>query len=78
MQKNSLKILIPLIIIVLITAFPWLYEIKTKAGIDLIPAIHTGPFLEKHTYGLVRCEWLYPYHCPQLPNLFRPVSADNN
>lgn len=48
---------------VLVAAFPWLYEIKTKAGIDISRSRHAGTFLEKHTHGLFRCEWLYPYHC---------------
>ncbi len=48
---------------VLVAAFPWLYEVKTKAGIDISHSRHAGPFLEKHTYGLFKCEWLYPYHC---------------
>lgn len=48
---------------VLVAAFPWLYEIKTKAGIDISPKYHAGTFFEKHTNGLFRCEWLYPYHC---------------
>ncbi|MEH1767834.1 MAG: hypothetical protein V7K76_26760 [Nostoc sp.] len=51
------------IITVLVLAFPWLYEIKTKAGIDISPGRHAGTFFEKHTYGLFKCEWLYPYHC---------------
>ncbi|MBG1240248.1 hypothetical protein [Nostoc sp. NZL] len=51
------------VIAVLVVAFPWLYEIKTKAGIDISPGRHTGTFFEKHTRGLFRCEWLYPYHC---------------
>ncbi|MBH8563273.1 hypothetical protein I8748_13935 [Nostoc sp. CENA67] len=48
---------------VLVAAFPWLYEIKTKAGINILPNHHAGTFLEKHTHGLFKCEWLYPYHC---------------
>ncbi|MEH2261805.1 hypothetical protein [Nostoc sp.] len=48
---------------VLVIAFPWLYEIKTKAGIDISPNRHAGTFFEKHTHGLFKCEWLYPYHC---------------
>ena len=47
----------------LVVAFPWLYEIKTKAGIDISPGRHAGTFFEKHTRGLFKCEWLYPYHC---------------
>ncbi|MFW9264619.1 hypothetical protein [Nostoc sp. CALU 546] len=50
-------------IAVLVVAFPWLYEIKTKAGIDISRSRHAGTFFEKHTHGLFRCEWLYPYHC---------------
>lgn len=53
-----------IIIALLIAAFPWLYEIKTKAGIDIAPGIHAGPVLEKYSHGLVKCEWLYPYYCP--------------
>ncbi|MEH2295026.1 hypothetical protein [Nostoc sp.] len=48
---------------VLVVAFPWLYEIKTKAGIDILPERHAGTFFEKHTHGLFKCKWLYPYHC---------------
>ncbi len=73
----SFTIVFPLVIIFLIAAFPWLYEIKTKAGIDLVPGIHAGTFLEKYTHGLVKCEWLYPYSCAS--HLARqPASADNN
>lgn len=53
------------VIVLLISAFPWLYEIKTKAGIDIVPGIHTGPVLEKYSGRIVKCEWLYPYHCPR-------------
>ncbi len=63
-QRVSLKILrFLLIIALLIAAFPWLYEIKTKAGIDIVPGNHAGPFFEKYTYGIVKCEWFYPYDC---------------
>ncbi|MEH2170768.1 MAG: hypothetical protein V7K41_29770 [Nostoc sp.] len=51
------------VIAILVVAFPWLYEIKTKAGIDISPGRHAGTFFEKHTRGLFKCEWLYPYHC---------------
>ncbi|MEH2325214.1 MAG: hypothetical protein V7K32_16965 [Nostoc sp.] len=51
------------VIAVLVVGFPWLYEIKTKAGIDISPGRHAGTFFEKHTHGLFKCEWLYPYHC---------------
>ncbi|MEH2286072.1 hypothetical protein [Nostoc sp.] len=51
------------VIAILVVAFPWLYEIKTKAGIDILPSRHAGTFFEKHTRGLFKCEWLYPYHC---------------
>ncbi|WP_242063212.1 hypothetical protein [Nostoc sp. FACHB-892] len=51
------------VIAVLVVSFPWLYEIKTKAGIDISRSRHAGTFFEKHTHGLFRCEWLYPYHC---------------
>ncbi|MFO0108703.1 MAG: hypothetical protein ACK510_00095, partial [bacterium] len=37
---------------VLIVSFPWLYEIKTKAGINISKKYNTGLFLEKHTHGL--------------------------
>ncbi|MBU7582028.1 MAG: hypothetical protein KAF91_03815 [Nostoc sp. TH1S01] len=50
-------------IAILAVAFPKLYEIKTKAGINISSKYHAGSFLEKHTLGLFRCEWLYPYHC---------------
>lgn len=48
---------------VLIVSFPWLYEIKTKAGINISKKYNAGPFLEKHTHGLFKCKWLYPYYC---------------
>lgn len=65
--RASLTVLRVLVIIaLLIAAFPLLYEMKTRAGIDLVPGIHAGSFLEEHTHGLVKCEWLYPYHCPPL------------
>jgi hypothetical protein len=65
-QRVSLKILrLLLIIAFLIAAFPWLYEIKTKAGINIVPGIHAGPFFEKYTHGIVKCEWFYPYDCHQ-------------
>ncbi|AUT02980.1 hypothetical protein CLI64_22660 [Nostoc sp. CENA543] len=51
------------VIVTLIVAFPWLYEIKTKAGINISKSRHAGTFFEKHTGGLFRCEWLYPYKC---------------
>ncbi|MGF2036793.1 MAG: hypothetical protein RMZ43_016005 [Nostoc sp. CmiVER01] len=51
------------VIAVLVVAFPWLYEVKTKAGINISRSRHAGTFFEKHTHGLFRCEWLYPYHC---------------
>jgi hypothetical protein len=47
----------------LVISLPWLYEIKTKAGINISKSRHAGTFLEKHTRGVFRCEWLYPYHC---------------
>ncbi|MCC5634323.1 hypothetical protein LC593_00355 [Nostoc sp. CHAB 5844] len=50
-------------IAIIAAAFPKLYEIKTKAGINLSEKYHAGTFFEKHTHGLFRCEWLYPYHC---------------
>ncbi|MEA5566518.1 hypothetical protein VB693_13840 [Anabaena sp. UHCC 0399] len=49
--------------VTLVVAFPWLYEVKTKAGINISKSRHAGTFIEKHTRGLFRCEWLYPYHC---------------
>ncbi|MBD0386284.1 MAG: hypothetical protein ICV54_07095 [Nostoc sp. C3-bin3] len=51
------------VIAVLVVSFPWLYEIKTKAGINISRSRHAGTFFEKHTHGLFKCEWLYPYHC---------------
>ena len=51
------------VITVLVASFPWLYEMKTKAGIDISHSRHAGTFLEKHTHGLFKCEWLYPYRC---------------
>lgn len=52
-----------LIMAMLIAIFPWLYEIKTRVGIDLIPDNHAGIILEKYSHGIVKCEWLYPYYC---------------
>jgi hypothetical protein len=50
---------------VLIAAFPWLYEVKTKAGINISSSRHAPVFFQKHTRGLFKCEWLYPYRsCP--------------
>ncbi|MBD2447816.1 hypothetical protein H6G76_11635 [Nostoc sp. FACHB-152] len=51
------------VIAILAAAFPWLYEIKTKAGINISDRYHAGTFFEKHTHGIFRCEWLYPYKC---------------
>lgn len=53
------------IITALIAAFPWLYEIKTKAGINISKSRHAGTFFEKKSGGLFKCEWLYPYHCEE-------------
>lgn len=64
------------VIAVLIAAFPKLYEIKTKAGIDLLPGIHAGTVFEKYSHGLFKCEWLYPYHCDReasSKNIRRPI-----
>jgi hypothetical protein len=59
------KILLRLVLAmaILITAFPWLYEIKSRAGINIVEGVHAGTFLEQHTGGLIKCQWLYPYHC---------------
>jgi hypothetical protein len=68
-SRNSTQTFLKLIagglifIAVLIVVLPWLYEIKTKAGINISSKYHAGPFFEKHTHGLFKCEWLYPYHC---------------
>jgi len=51
------------ILIILVAAFPPLYEIKSKLGIDIDHRHHTGTVLEQYTHGLFKCEWLYPYHC---------------
>ena len=51
------------IITAFIAAFPWLYEIKSKAGINISKSRHAGTFFEEKTGGLFKCEWLYPYHC---------------
>jgi len=50
-------------IAILAAAFPWVYEIKTKAGVNISDRYHAGTFLEKYTRGIFRCEWLYPYRC---------------
>nr|WP_238178518.1 hypothetical protein [Calothrix sp. 336/3] len=57
-----------IVIAVFIAAFPKLYEIKTKAGIDISPGRHAGTFFEKHSGGIFKCEWLYPYHCDEIRN----------
>jgi len=53
-----------LAVILLIAAFPKLYEIKSKLGIDIVHGVHAGTLLEKSSGGLIKCQWLYPYHCP--------------
>lgn len=60
------KILLRLMLAValLITAFPLLYEIKSRVGIDIVHGVHAGSFLQKHSGGIIKCQWLYPYHCP--------------
>lgn len=65
-QKPYSKIFLRLVlaIAILITAFPLLYEFKSRIGIDLVHGVHAGSFFEKHTGGLIKCQWLYPYHCP--------------
>lgn len=71
--KSSLIIIrLLLIIFLLVSAFPWLYEIKSRIGIDIFPGIHTGSVVEEYTHGIVKCEWLYPYSCEQ-----RQVSSNN-
>lgn len=52
-----------IIIVLLVAAFPWLYEVKSKLGIDIIPQAHAGTLIEKYTRGVVKCEWFYPYYC---------------
>lgn len=65
-QKPYSKIFFRLVLVVaiLITAFPLLYEFKSRIGIDIVRGVHAGTFFEKHTGGLIKCQWLYPYHCP--------------
>ncbi len=65
-RKPYSKVLFRLILALalLITAFPLLYEIKSRIGIDIVSGVHAGTFFEKHTGGLIKCQWLYPYHCP--------------
>ncbi len=63
LSKSTVFLYFCTIIAVFIAAFPKLYEIKTKAGIDLAPGIHAGTVFEKYSHGLFKCEWLYPYHC---------------
>ncbi len=45
----------------LIAAFPKLYEIKSKAGINISQSRHAPTYFQKKTHGLFKCEWLYPY-----------------
>ncbi len=65
-RKSYSKILLRLMLAVaiLVTAFPLLYEFKSRVGIDIVHGVHAGTFFEKHTRGLIKCQWLYPYHCP--------------
>ena len=67
--RNSYsKILLRLVLAVaiLITAFPLLYEFKSRIGIDIVHGVHAGTFFEKHSRGLIKCQWLYPYHCDRM------------
>lgn len=63
-KSNKVLIRLVLAVVILIVAFPLLYEIKSRAGIDIVRGVHAGPFFEKHSRGLIKCQWLYPYHCP--------------
>lgn len=65
-RKPHSKILLRLVLAaaLLIAAFPFLYEFKSKAGIDIVRGVHAGTFFEKYSGGLIKCEWLYPYRCP--------------
>lgn len=63
LQVSQMILRLLLIIIFLISIFPWLYEIKSRVGIDVFPATHTGTVLQEYTHSKVKCEWLYPYHC---------------
>ncbi|KJH71436.1 hypothetical protein [Aliterella atlantica] len=63
-KSNQVLIRLVLAVVILIAAFPLLYEIKSRAGIDIVRGVHAGPFFEKHSHGLIKCQWLYPYHCP--------------
>lgn len=67
-RKPYSKILFRFLLAValLITAFPLLYEIKSRAGIDLVSGVHAGSFFEKYSGGLIKCQWLYPYHCDRM------------
>lgn len=62
-QTLSRIIRTAIIIVLLVAAFPWLYEVKSKLGIDIIPKAHAGTLIEKYTHGIIKCEWFYPYHC---------------
>ncbi|WP_009633279.1 hypothetical protein [Synechocystis sp. PCC 7509] len=57
-QKPYSKILFRLVLAVaiLITAFPLLYEFKSRVGIDIVHGVHAGTFFEKHTGGLIKCQ----------------------
>ncbi|MBA2750157.1 MAG: hypothetical protein H0U45_15875 [Tatlockia sp.] len=55
-----------LAVAILITAFPLLYEFKSRVGIDIVHGVHAGTFFEKHSRGLIKCQWLYPYHCDRM------------
>ena len=65
-RKSYSKTLLRLVlaIAILVTAFPLLYEFKSRVGIDIVHGVHAGTFFEKHSRGLIKCQWLYPYHCP--------------
>ncbi len=61
---STILLRLVLTVAILITAFPLLYEFKSRVGIDIVHGVHAGTFFEKHTRGLIKCQWLYPYHCP--------------
>lgn len=61
---STILLRLVLALAILITAFPLLYEVKSRVGIDIFHGVHAGAFFEKHTRGLFKCQWLYPYHCP--------------
>lgn len=63
-KLNKILLRLVLAVVLLTVAFPWLYEVKSRMGIDIVRGVHAGRFLERHSGGIIKCTWLYPYHYP--------------